>query len=122
MSNIDFGRLRVAMVEDQIAGRGVRANDVLEAMRAVPREVFLPAPLQEFANEDAALRIDEERTLPQPYLVALISMSPPAWRPVISMRSSIPVLKETHVNISSICTRRMIAMGSASWGSVLAPY
>ncbi|QDL36496.1 erythromycin esterase family protein [Rhodoferax sediminis] len=73
MSNIDFEQLRVAMVEDQIAGRGVRASDVLEAMRAVPREVFLPEPLQEFAYEDAALRIDEERTLPQPYLVALMA-------------------------------------------------
>lgn len=73
MSNIDFGRLRVAMVEDQIAGRGVRAKEVLEAMRAVPREVFLPAPLQEFAYEDAALKLDGERTLPQPYLVALMA-------------------------------------------------
>ena len=73
MPDIDFERLRVAMVEDQIAGRGVRASDVLEAMRAVPREVFLPEPLQEFAYEDAALRIDEERTLPQPYLVALMA-------------------------------------------------
>jgi protein-L-isoaspartate(D-aspartate) O-methyltransferase len=73
MSNIDFERLRVAMVEDQIVGRGVRASDVLEAMRAVPRELFLPEPLQEFAYEDSALRIDEERTLPQPYLVALMA-------------------------------------------------
>jgi protein-L-isoaspartate(D-aspartate) O-methyltransferase len=73
VSHVDFGRLRVAMVEDQIAGRGVRANDVLEAMRAVPRELFLPSPLQEFAYEDAALTIDEERTLPQPYLVAMMA-------------------------------------------------
>ena len=49
-------------------------------------------------------------------------MNLPAWRPVISTRNSIPALKETHVNISSICTRRMIAMDSAGRGSVLAPY
>ena len=69
----DFERLRTAMVEDQIEGRGVRSHDVLEAMRAVPREVFLPPSLHEFAYEDAALMIDEERTLPQPYLVALMA-------------------------------------------------
>lgn len=62
----DFERLRTAMVEDQIEGRGVRSHDVLEAMRAVPREVFLPPSLHEFAYEDAALMIDEERTLPHP--------------------------------------------------------
>ena len=73
MLSVDFARHRVAMVEDQIAGRGVRANDVLEAMRAVPREVFLPAPLQEFAYEDAALPIDQERSIPQPYLVAIMA-------------------------------------------------
>src|SRR6516225_12450208 len=56
----DFGHLRAAMVDDQIAGRGVRAADVLEAMRAVPREFFLPEPLQEFAYEDAALAVDAE--------------------------------------------------------------
>ena len=69
----DFGHLRAAMVDDQIAGRGVRAADVLEAMRAVPREFFLPEPLQEFAYEDAALAVDAERTLPQPYLVAVMA-------------------------------------------------
>ncbi|AGU52979.1 putative protein-L-isoaspartate O-methyltransferase [Variovorax paradoxus B4] len=73
MLHIDFERLRAAMVEDQIEGRGVHAPDVLEAMRAVPREVFLPESLQEFAYEDTALKIDEERTLPQPYLVALMA-------------------------------------------------
>lgn len=34
---------------------------------------FLPPSLHEFAYEDAALMIDEERTLPQPYLVALMA-------------------------------------------------
>ena len=70
MSNADFEQLRSAMVKDQIEGRGVRTPGVLAAMRALPREAFLPPVLQEFAYEDAALAIDEERTLPQPYLVA----------------------------------------------------
>ena len=50
----DFERLRTAMVEDQIEGRGVRSHDVLEAMRAVPREVFLPPSLHEFADARCA--------------------------------------------------------------------
>lgn len=73
MPNADFEQLRSAMVKDQIEGRGVRTPGVLAAMRAVPREAFLPPALQEFAYEDAALAIDEERTLPQPYLVALMA-------------------------------------------------
>lgn len=69
----DFERLRTVMVEDQIEGRGIRSREVLDAIRAVPREAFLPPSLHEFAYEDAALRIDDERTLPQPYLVALMA-------------------------------------------------
>ena len=39
---IDFVRRRLDMVEHQIAARGVRSELVLEAMRKVPREAFLP--------------------------------------------------------------------------------
>ena len=45
---IDFVRRRSDMVEPQIAARGVRSELVLEAMRKVPREEFLPPPLREF--------------------------------------------------------------------------
>ncbi|GAA4354536.1 protein-L-isoaspartate(D-aspartate) O-methyltransferase [Variovorax defluvii] len=74
MSEADFGKLRARMVEEQIADRGVRDPRVLAAMRAVPRERFLPEPLREFAYEDASLAIDEQGTLlPQPYLVAAMA-------------------------------------------------
>ena len=43
------------MVEHQIAARGVRSELVLEAMRKVPREEFLPQSLREFAYEDSPL-------------------------------------------------------------------
>jgi protein-L-isoaspartate O-methyltransferase len=53
-----FASLRNAMVERQIVSRGVRAPLVLEAMRTVPREAFLPQSLQEFAYDDSPLPID----------------------------------------------------------------
>jgi hypothetical protein len=44
-----FALLRKQMVERNIAGRGVRDELVLEAMGKVPRELFLPEKLREFA-------------------------------------------------------------------------
>ena len=64
--------LRNAMVERQIVSRGVRAPLVLEAMRTVPREAFLPQSLQEFAYDDSPLPIDANQTISQPYIVAFM--------------------------------------------------
>jgi protein-L-isoaspartate O-methyltransferase len=47
------------MVEVQIAARGVRNRYVLEAMRRVPRDVFVEPGFEEFAYEDGALPIAE---------------------------------------------------------------
>ena len=70
---LDFERARNEMVANQLQARGLRAPNVLEAMRSVPREIFLPLSLQKLAYEDAAIPIDEDRTVPQPYLVALMA-------------------------------------------------
>ena len=69
----DFARLRDLMVDHQIAGRGVRSPLVLDAMRTVPRETFLPENLREFAYEDAPLPIEEGQTISQPYIVAFMT-------------------------------------------------
>src|SRR5208337_4253947 len=53
--------------------RGVRSELVLNAMRSVPRESFVPAQLREFAYEDAPLPIEEGQTIPQPYIVAFMT-------------------------------------------------
>jgi protein-L-isoaspartate(D-aspartate) O-methyltransferase len=66
----DFVNLRHDMVDRQIAARGVRSALVLDAMRQVPREAFLPQSLKEFAYEDAPLPIDAKQTISQPYIVA----------------------------------------------------
>jgi hypothetical protein len=73
VKSIDFARLLDDMVDRQIARRGVRSPIVLDAMRAVPREAFLPEPLREFAYDDAPLPIAEGQTISQPYIVALMT-------------------------------------------------
>lgn len=60
------------MVEQQIARRGVRDRLLLSAMRAVPRERFVEARLQEFAYDDTPLPIEAGQTISQPYVVALM--------------------------------------------------
>ena len=60
------------MVERQIAARGVVGKRLLEAMRTVPREAFVPDHLREFAYEDAPLSIEADQTISQPYIVALM--------------------------------------------------
>jgi protein-L-isoaspartate(D-aspartate) O-methyltransferase len=68
-----FAALRAEMVERNIAARGVRDQLVLEAMRQVPRELFLPPALREFAYEDSPLPIAGEQTISQPYIVAFMA-------------------------------------------------
>jgi protein-L-isoaspartate(D-aspartate) O-methyltransferase len=68
-----YAALRAEMVERNIAARGVRDELVLEAMRRVPRELFLPNNLREFAYEDSPLPIAGEQTISQPYIVAFMA-------------------------------------------------
>jgi protein-L-isoaspartate(D-aspartate) O-methyltransferase len=64
---------RNEMVERQIVRRGVVAPLVLDAVRNVSREAFLPEELREFAYDDTPLPIDSGQTIPQPYIVALMA-------------------------------------------------
>ena len=68
----DFAAAREKMVQRQVAARGIHDARVLEAMRAVPRELFVPEHLSEFAYEDSPLPIDADQTISQPYIVALM--------------------------------------------------
>jgi protein-L-isoaspartate(D-aspartate) O-methyltransferase len=60
------------MVERQIAARGVADARVLQAMREVPREVFVSAEMAASAYEDSPLPIEADQTISQPYIVALM--------------------------------------------------
>jgi len=57
----------------QLAGRGVRDQRVLAAMRWVPREWFLPPRLAGDAYSDGPLPIGNGQTISQPYVVALMT-------------------------------------------------
>ena len=61
------------MVEHQLAGRGLRNDDVLAALRTVPRHLFVPDDLLPEAYADCALPIGHGQTISQPYIVALMT-------------------------------------------------
>ncbi len=61
------------MVERHIAARGVTDENVLDAMHAVPREVFVPEKVSELAYHDRPLPIGEDQTISQPYMVAMMA-------------------------------------------------
>ena len=58
------------MVERQLEARGIKDRRVLDAMREVPRHLFVPAAHRERAYDDCPLPIDERQTISQPYMVA----------------------------------------------------
>jgi protein-L-isoaspartate(D-aspartate) O-methyltransferase len=64
---------RESMVRDQIERRGVRDPRVLEAMRRVPREAFVPEAMRAQAYHDGPLPIGGGQTISQPYIVAFMS-------------------------------------------------
>ncbi|MCK5007660.1 MAG: protein-L-isoaspartate O-methyltransferase, partial [Spirochaetales bacterium] len=61
---------RFDMVGRQIAARGVMDEAVLEAMRSVPRHLFVPEAIRDRAYNDSPLPIGEGQTISQPYIVA----------------------------------------------------
>ena len=61
------------MVETQIAARGVTDERVLEAMRTVPRERFVPRGERGRAYLDGPLPIGSGQTISQPYVVAFMT-------------------------------------------------
>jgi protein-L-isoaspartate(D-aspartate) O-methyltransferase len=54
---------------------GIRDTRILEALREVPREAFLPPELHEFAYHDTPLPIGEGQTISQPFIVALMAQA-----------------------------------------------
>ncbi|MDY6795683.1 MAG: protein-L-isoaspartate(D-aspartate) O-methyltransferase [Actinomycetota bacterium] len=63
-------RMRVKMVERQIASRGIGNPRVLNAMLSVHRHLFVPGSMQDRAYDDSPLPIGDGQTISQPYMVA----------------------------------------------------
>jgi protein-L-isoaspartate(D-aspartate) O-methyltransferase len=64
---------RLRMVQEQIEKRGVTDPLVLEAMRRVPRHLFVPPYLRDRAYDDVPLPIGSGQTISQPFIVAYMS-------------------------------------------------
>ena len=64
---------RMTMVQDEIIREGVKDPRVLEAMRTVPRHLFVTADLRQNAYFDAALPIGHKQTISPPYIVAYMT-------------------------------------------------
>jgi len=65
-----YAQARLDMVRTQIAGRGISDQAVLEAMRTVPRHLFVPRDSIDSAYADHPLAIGYGQTISQPYVVA----------------------------------------------------
>ena len=63
----------MSMVDNQIAGRGIKDERVLAALRAVPRHEFVPADRKDDAYADKPLPIGYGQTISQPYVVAVMT-------------------------------------------------
>jgi len=61
------------MVKSQLARRGIKDQRVLEAMRQVPRHLFIPEATRNLAYCDGPLPIGHGQTISQPYIVALMT-------------------------------------------------
>jgi len=70
---LDFKELREFMVKTQLISRGIKDELVLNAMKRVPRHLFVDDSMQNKAYEDMALPIGEGQTISQPYMVAIMT-------------------------------------------------
>jgi protein-L-isoaspartate(D-aspartate) O-methyltransferase len=71
----DWTAERSQMVEDQLRARDISSPRVLEAMRRVPRHLFVPAPDRADAYRDGPLPIGHGQTISQPYIVAFMTQA-----------------------------------------------
>ncbi len=72
-SGDQYELMRKLMVLQQIEARGVSNQLVLEAMRNVPRHLFVADGYEEYAYSDQALPIGYGQTISQPYIVAYMT-------------------------------------------------
>ncbi len=73
MTGFDSEQKRHLMVKRQIEARNITDKLVLDAMRKVPRHVFVPREYEQSAYEDRPLPIGFGQTISQPYMVALMT-------------------------------------------------
>lgn len=72
ITSIDFAAEREAMVERQLRRRAICEPEILDAFRAVPRELFVGRDVVRRAYGDHPLPIGAGQTISQPYIIALM--------------------------------------------------
>lgn len=73
MKKDSFEVAREAMVLGQLRHRGIEDERVLAAFLKVPRELFVPQDLKQYAYQDWPLSLGYGQTISQPYIVALMT-------------------------------------------------
>ncbi len=68
-----YERDRRNMVSEQIQARGISHRQTLQAMRTVPRHLYVPFGQRRFAYQDRPLPIGSGQTISQPYIVAYMT-------------------------------------------------
>lgn len=61
------------MVAEQMRARGIRDQRVLDAIRRVPRHLFIPSESRDDAYKDHPVPIGYRQTISQPYIVAFMT-------------------------------------------------
>jgi protein-L-isoaspartate(D-aspartate) O-methyltransferase len=69
----NFKSEREQMVSSQLVARGIRDPNTLNAMKRIPRHLFVPKDLLSRAYFDEPLPIGEGQTISQPYIVAYMT-------------------------------------------------
>lgn len=64
---------RHALLASAETGKAVLSENVMEVMKAVPRHEFVPVELRAFAYTDSPLPIGYDKTISQPFIVALMT-------------------------------------------------
>ncbi|MBI4652366.1 protein-L-isoaspartate(D-aspartate) O-methyltransferase [Candidatus Desantisbacteria bacterium] len=70
---MDYSGLRNKMVDEQIIKKGIKDERVINAMRKIPRHLFVNEALAHRAYGDYPLPIIESQTISQPYMVGFMT-------------------------------------------------
>lgn len=104
---VEMIAIHVDLATDEI-GRTALDERVMAAMRKVPRHLFVPAPLAAYAYQDTPLPIGFDKTISQPFIVALMSdlLSPQPGEKVLEVGTGLgyqtAILAELAGQVSSI--------------------
>ncbi|WP_429131702.1 protein-L-isoaspartate(D-aspartate) O-methyltransferase [Ensifer sp. 4252] len=69
---VELIAIHVELASEEL-GRAAFDERVMAAMQQVPRHLFVPAPLAPYAYEDMPLPIGFDKTISQPFIVALMT-------------------------------------------------